>query len=46
MEDIRPYRIEDEPREPRKLRDDDRRDRGTWWESQPDDEVPFHIPRD
>jgi hypothetical protein len=47
MEDIRPYRIEEEKRsEPRIVttHEDDRR---TFeWDAPSDDEVPFHIPRD
>jgi len=35
MEDVRPYRIEDEERE------DEQREA-----AQTEDEVPFHIPRD
>ena len=41
MEDVRPYSIENEPKE----REDERR---TEFEAvtKTDDEVPFHIPRD
>ncbi|HEX7152193.1 MAG TPA: hypothetical protein VF618_11960 [Thermoanaerobaculia bacterium] len=42
MEDIRPYRTDDDDR--RKFNDDDRRIE--WVEKPADDEVPFHIPRD
>jgi hypothetical protein len=39
MEDIRSYRIEEEAKQ---RNDEDRREYG----AAPDDEVPFHIPRD
>ncbi|HEX9986732.1 MAG TPA: hypothetical protein VGF69_25985 [Thermoanaerobaculia bacterium] len=44
MEDIRPYRNDDEDRRSRKFNEDDRRIE--WLEKPADDEVPFHIPRD
>ncbi|HET7433562.1 MAG TPA: hypothetical protein VFN10_02495 [Thermoanaerobaculia bacterium] len=43
MEDIRTYRM-DEDRDGRRVREEERRD--VWWETQSDDDVPFHIPRD
>jgi hypothetical protein len=39
MEDIRTYRIEEE--DDRKTQDDER-----GYNAAPDDEVPFHVPRD
>lgn len=41
MEDIRPYRIEEE-NDTRHIADDERE----YSASSSDDEVPFHIPRD
>jgi hypothetical protein len=41
MEDIRTYRFETDEERQRK-QDDERRE----WNAAPDDEVPFHVPRD